>query len=140
MVSSVLYSEEIIRDSLTQADILKLNDDEIDLLSRLEDLEGSTEQCLTILVERYQLSLGVLTRGDRGSLLVSPTAVSDHRGFQTEVVDTIGAGDSFTAVIAVGMLKSYGLDTINEHANRVASHVCSCKGAMVVLPEELRKF
>jgi fructokinase len=134
------YSEKIIRDSLAQADILKLNDDEIDLLGRLEDLEGSTEQCLATLVERYQLSLGVVTRGGSGSLLVSSKAVSDHPGFQTEVVDTIGAGDSFTAVIAMGMLKGYPLDKINEHANRVASHVCSCRGAMVVLPEELRKF
>ena len=78
----------------------------------------------------------MLTRGERGSLLLSPTAVSDHRGFQAEVVDTIGAGDSFTAVIAMGMLKGYPLEKINEHANRVACHVCSCRGAMVVLPEE----
>ncbi len=134
------YSEEIIRDSLTQADILKLNDDEIDLLGRLDDLEGSPEQRLTILVERYGLTLGVLTRGDLGSVLVSSTTVSDHPGFQAEVVDTIGAGDSFTAVIAMGMLKGYPLEKINEHANRVASHVCSRRGAMVVLPEELRKF
>ena len=134
------YSEEIIRDSLSQADILKLNDDEIDLLGRLDDLEGSPEQRLTILVERYGLALGVLTRGDGGSLLISPTAVSDHPGYRADVVDTIGAGDSFTAVISMGMLKGYSLEKINEHANRVASHVCSRRGAMVMLPEELRKF
>ena len=103
-ISQRFYSEEIIRESLTRANILKLNDDEIDLLARMENFEGSTEQYLTSLVERYQLSLGVLTRGDGGSLLVSPTALSNHRGLQTEVVDTIGAGDSFTAVIAMGML------------------------------------
>ena len=134
------YSSEIIRDSLTQADILKLNDDEIELLTRLEDLKGSPEQRLAILVERYRLVLGVLTRGEGGSLLVSPTAVSDHPGFQAEVVDTIGAGDSFTAVIGMGMLKGYPLEKINEHANRVAAHVCSRRGAMVMLPEDLRKF
>jgi fructokinase len=134
------YSEEIIRASLGQADILKLNDEEIDILGGLEGLGGSTEQRLAGLVDRYHLSLGVLTRGGRGSLLVSPAAVSDHRGFPAEVVDTIGAGDSFTAVIAVGMLKGYSLERINEHANRVASHVCSRRGAMVALPEELRRF
>ncbi|MBT8353943.1 MAG: hypothetical protein KJO60_05435 [Desulfofustis sp.] len=66
--------------------------------------------------------------------MVSPTAVSGHRGFQTEVVDTIRAGDSFTAVIAMGMIKGYALEKINEHANRVASHVCSRRGVMVALP------
>ena len=134
------YSREIIRDSLIKADILKLNDDEIELLSRLEDLKGSPEKRLAILVERYRLALGVLTRGEGGSLLVSPTEVSDHPGFQAEVVDTIGAGDSFTAVIGMGMLKGDPLERINEHANRVAAHVCSRRGAMVVLPEDLRKF
>ena len=134
------YSTEIIRDSLIQADILKLNDDEIALLTRQEGLKGSTEQRLTALVERYRLSLAVLTRGERGSLLVSPTATADHCGYQADVVDTIGAGDSFTAVIAMGMLRGYALDKINEHANLVAAHVCGRRGAMVVLPENLRNF
>ena len=117
-----------------------LNDDEIDLLGRLEDLKGSPEQRLTILVERYGLALGVLTRGDGGSLLISQTAVSNHPGYRAEVVDTIGAGDSFTAVVAVGMLKGYPLESINEHANRVAAYVCSHRGAMVPLPGELKEF
>ena len=53
------------------------------------------------------------------------------------VVDTIGAGDSFTAATAMGLLKGRPLDRINDHANRVASFVCGRKGAMVPLPEEL---
>lgn len=134
------YSTEIIRDSLEQADILKLNDEEIALLAQLEDLKGSVDDQLRLLVARYRLALAVLTRGGNGSLLVSSTATSNHPGYQAEVVDTIGAGDSFTAVTAVGMLKGYSLDSINEHANRVAAHVCSCRGAMVPLPGELRKF
>ena len=134
------YSTEVIRDSLERADVLKLNDEEIVLLARLEDLKGSVDEQLRLLVERYRLALAVLTRGGSGSLLVSPTAISDHPGYQAEVVDTIGAGDSFTAVTAVGMLKGYSLGLINERANRVAAYVCSCRGAMVPLPEELRKF
>lgn len=134
------YSAEIINSSLAQSDILKLNDEEIELLSKLENLDGSTEQRLTALVERYQLTLAVLTRGNKGSLLVSPKAISDHRGFPTKINDTIGAGDSFTAVIAMGVLKGYPLEEINEHANRVASYICGCRGAMVPLPAELRKF
>jgi len=135
-----LHSTEIIRDSLEQADILKLNDEEIVLLARLEDLKGSVDEQLRLLVERYRLSLAALTRGAHGSLLVSSAAISDHPGYQAEVVDTIGAGDSFTAATAVGMLKGYSLESINEHANRVAAHVCSYRGAMVPLPENLRKF
>lgn len=134
------YSAPIIRDSLAQADILKLNDDEIVLIAELEGLKGDQEQQLRHLVERYHLLLAVLTRGADGSLMVSPQSISDHPGFQTEIVDTIGAGDSFTAVTAVGMLKGYSLETINEHAGRVAAYVCSKEGAMVQLPAELSLF
>ncbi|MGI9538028.1 MAG: carbohydrate kinase family protein [Desulfocapsaceae bacterium] len=134
------YSVEIIRASLEQADVLKLNEEEIILLARLEDLKGSIDEQLRLLVERYRLSLAVLTRGGSGSLLVSNADISDHPGYQAEVVDTIGAGDSFTAVTTIGILKGYSLDSINEHANRVAAHVCSSRGAMVPLPEKLRNF
>ena len=72
--------------------------------------------------------------------LVSRESVSDHPGVETEIVDTIGAGDSFTAVTALGMLRGYPLATINDQANRVAAFVCSRKGAMVALPEELSRF
>ena len=134
------YSTEIIADSLGHADVLKLNDEELELLSGIVELHGTIEQRLNSLVQRHELRLAVLTRGDKGSLLVSPETIADHPGVSAAISDTIGAGDSFTAVIAMGLLKGYPLETINEHANRVASFVCSCTGAMVPLPAELRNF
>lgn len=139
-IRQAFYSADIIINSLAHADILKLNDEELELLSGIADLHGTTEQRLISLVRRHELRLAVLTRGDRGSLLVSPEAIDDHPGVPTVINDTIGAGDSFTAVIAMGLLKDYPLEAINEHANRVASFVCSCTGAMVPLPAELRNF
>lgn len=134
------YSAGLIRDSLAQADILKLNDDELGLMAEQEELGVDQQQQMHQLLERYGLSLIVLTRGANGSLLMSPTDVSDHPGFETAVADTIGAGDSFTAATAVGMLKGYSLEKINEQAGRVAAYVCTQKGAMVRLPGELKKF
>lgn len=131
------YTEEVIRASLQLADVLKLNDDEIVLLAEMFDLNGDQENQMRLLVERFSLRLGVLTRGGKGSLLVSPDEVSSHGGYKAKVVDTIGAGDSFTAVTVLGLLKGYGLDHINEHANRVAAYVCSCQGAMPPLPDDL---
>lgn len=134
------YSRELIRSSLEQADVLKLNDDEIEIVAEMEGLHGNVEENLQQLINRYGLKLAALTRGGKGSLLVSRESVSDHPGVKTEIVDTIGAGDSFTAVTALGMLRGYPLATINDQANRVAAFVCSRKGAMVALPEELCRF
>lgn len=132
------YTEEIIHTSLQLADVLKLNDDEIILLSEMFGLRGDQETRMRLLVERFALRLGVLTRGGQGSLLVSPDVISDHDGYSSRVVDTIGAGDSFTAVTVLGLLNGLSLADINEHANRVASYVCSCQGAMPPLPDHLK--
>ena len=134
------YSPELIRASLERADVLKLNDDEIEKVTEMESLQGDAKEILQQLIDRYGLKLAALTRGGNGSLLVSRESVSDHPGFRTSIVDTIGAGDSFTAVTTLGVLRGYPLEAINEHANRVAAFVCSRKGAMVQLPEELRRF
>ncbi|MEJ2058572.1 MAG: carbohydrate kinase, partial [Desulfofustis sp.] len=108
------YSQKIIRDSLIKADVLKLNDEELTLMAGLEDLGGSPEEQARQLMGRFDLSLVVLTRGGNGSLLISPDELSEHPGFKTDVVDTIGAGDSFTAVTAMGLLRGYSLQQINE--------------------------
>lgn len=134
------YSRELIRSSLEQADVLKLNDDEIEIVAEMEGLHGQAEEKLQQLIILYGLKLAALTRGGKGSLLVSRESVSDHPGVKTEILDTIGAGDSFTAVTALGMLRGYPLAMINDQANRVAAFVCSRKGAMVTLPEELSRF
>lgn len=132
------YSRELLSHSMEIADVVKLNDDELELIASLENLTGDVLAQLRTLIARYGLQLVVLTRGDKGSLLVTPTEVSDHRGRAARVVDTIGAGDSFTAATVVGLLKGMPLDAINEHANRVAAYVCSQQGAMARLPAELR--
>jgi len=89
---------------------------------------------LGTLLRRYNLKLIALTEGDRGSLLFGPGVRSRHAGHRTEVVDTVGAGDAFTAVLAFGLLSGASLDAINEQANRVASFVCSRAGATPEMP------
>jgi fructokinase len=56
-----------------------------------------------------------------------------------KVVDTVGAGDSFTAALVLGLLQKMDLDEINEIANEVARYVCSQPGATPQLPLEFVK-
>ena len=51
-----------------------------------------------------------------------------------EIVDTVGAGDSFTAALVLGLLRNFDLDKINSIANEVARYVCSRAGATPLLP------
>jgi fructokinase len=52
-------------------------------------------------------------------------------------VDTVGAGDAFTAALAMGLYRGHDLDRINADANRLAAYVCSQPGAMPPIPAEL---
>jgi len=132
------YSKDIVGAMLETSNVLKLNDDELPLVAELLDIKGSESEILAELVARYELRLVVLTKGAEGSRLYGPDGDSECKGIPPEkIADTVGAGDAFTAAVAVGLLKGDGLEQINAHANRVASFVCSQNGATPKLPDDL---
>ena len=125
------YTRNTIAESLELADIVKLNEEELPVMAQMLAISGEDGTILEAVVKRFHLRLAVLTRGGRGSLLVSSEDSSQHPGVTpTQIADTVGAGDSFTAVVAIGLLKGEDLKTINARANRVAAYVCSRTGAM----------
>lgn len=125
------YTRNTITESLELADIVKLNEEELPVMAGMLGISGEDGTMLEAVVKRFRLKLAVLTRGGRGSLLVSPEDSSQHPGVPpNKIADTVGAGDSFTAVVAIGLLEGADLETINARANRVAAYVCSRTGAM----------
>lgn len=125
---------ERIAGSLRRADVLKCNDEELPRLAALFGIEASVDA----LAEHFGLKGIALTRGAHGSLLRFGDRVSDHPGIVPErVVDTVGAGDAFTAVLAAGLLRGDDLDAINERANRRAAAVCAHPGATPELGPEI---
>jgi fructokinase len=131
------YSREIIESSLRRANILKLSDEELPVLAAMFDLPGDASAQLRRLRELFDLRLVAYTRGGSGSLLLTATESSDHLGLPTEVLDTVGAGDSFTATLCTGLLQNLPLAEINIRANRVAAFVCSQVGATPTLPRHI---
>jgi len=101
-------------------------------------LKGSTRENIERLAETYDLQLVALTRGPQGSLLFDRKGKrwSDCGSRPVKVVDTVGAGDSFTAALVLGLLCKMDLDEINTLANEVARYVCSQAGGTPTLPAE----
>jgi fructokinase len=132
------FSEELIHQSLLMANVVKLNEDELCRVSPMLGIPGETpEDQLAGLLERYGLLLAACTRGGQGSLLYDGRTCCEHPGTETRIADTIGAGDSFTAALTLGLLKGWPLVQIAETANAVAAHVCSCTGAIPPMPARL---
>jgi fructokinase len=139
------YSRDVVEKSFRLANVLKLNDDELPRLADMFRLTGSTEDQIGQLAQTFSLRLVALTRGPNGSLLYQKdngeVRWSDCPSRPVKVVDTVGAGDSFTAALLLGLLRKMDLDEINTVANEVARYVCSQPGATPALPIEFaRRF
>ena len=125
------YSAEVLEESMRLADIVKLNDDELQKIMSLAKFPHKDDvSSAQRLISTYDLKLLCLTRGGRGSLLVRNGDASEHPGFRVPVADTVGSGDAFTAGLVHEYLQGASLDLMNEVANLVGAWVTSEVGAM----------
>lgn len=132
------HTPQIIEKSLEVCNVLKINDEELEILGRMFNLPecGTKEICRTLL-ERYNLDILVLTCGANGSWLFTPDAVTFKPTPKVEVADTVGAGDSFTAAFTVAILGGKTIDEAHELAVKLSAFVCTQHGAMPSHPESL---
>jgi fructokinase len=123
------YGRDVIESSLAASRWVKLNDAELLVLRDLLDLAGETDAArLADLRRRYGLELAALTRGERGCLVQTAAAEVDLPGVPVRVVDTIGAGDAFTAGLVVAVLEGKPLADAAGFANRLAARVAASAG------------
>ena len=135
------YNKEIIRENMQQANILKINDEELVTIGRLFDYPGlDMEEKCRLLLRRYHFKMVVLTCGTNGSYVFVPDGETSFMPTpKVEVADTVGAGDSFTAAFTASLLAGKTIKEAHERAVKVSAFVCTQKGAMPKLPEELTK-
>lgn len=131
------YSKELIQESLSVANVFKINDDEVVLFKQLFCLEGSETEVCQKIKETYSLDYLALTKGDQGSYLFHSDEVSFVETPKVEVQDTIGAGDSFTSAMVMGILNKKQLKEIHQKAVEISAFVCTQKGATPAIPAEL---
>lgn len=145
------FTVAAVERSLGKATLLKLNDGEMPQLLSLSGLrpaiayssdsdaeraEALESDARLLLAAHPQLALVAITLGKHGSLLVTPEETVRHHGISCKVADTVGAGDAFTAALAVHRLTGEPLRVQSEAANRWGAWVASRAGAMPELPED----
>lgn len=124
------HDRETIERSLALASALKLNEEELPVVASLCGVEAeSTGAMLKTLARRYDLLLVALTRGPDGAILAAGDEESSVPAPPVRVVDTVGAGDAFTASLVCDFLRGLPLEEINHRANEIAGYVCSVAGA-----------
>ena len=131
------YNREIIEASLQACNWFKLNDEELLLLQPMLTLKGTTQSdCLAELRDRYALELVALTRGEKGCLVQTATEEVEVPGVKVQVVDTIGAGDAFTAGLLVYSLEGKSVQQAATFATRYAGRVAAAAGGTPVIARQ----
>jgi len=125
------YSKEILHDCFKKANVIKLNEDELKIVSRLFltntfELQSSAEE----LRSKFGIDLISITLGDRGALLIDKFGFNEYKCSIKKVVDTVGAGDAYSAILCLGYLNKMPIDRINFLANKFAASICGIKGAI----------
>jgi len=124
------YSPDILAECMKLASIVKMNDHELPEIMSLAGLSHVDEKSSARrLIYLHNLKLVCVTRGGRGSLLVSATDSHEQPGCCVKVADTIGAGDAFTAALTHEYLREASLSRMNRMANQVGAWVASQVGA-----------
>lgn len=132
------YNKEILCNSMSRCNILKINDEELVTVSRMFGYPGiDLQDKCWILLGKYNLKMLILTCGINGSYVFTPGNVSFQPTPKVEVADTVGAGDSFTAAFISSILEGRSVQEAHSRAVRTSAYVCTKKGAMPILPAEL---
>lgn len=135
-------TEPIVTKALTAADIVKVNEEELQALFQWyfqigpNDAALSTEEvhaACRALMDRFALEALIVTLGHRGSVYFgadgSYIATRDNP-VPPFVIDTTGAGDAFAAIFMLGRARGWPLELILARANEFAGAICAVSGAV----------
>ena len=126
------YNDSLIRESIALCSVLKLSDEELERVTQACELDSSLTSidALGELRSNFNLDFVVMTKGAEGAILINSPRVVRQPGEPATVVDTVGAGDSFSASMTLGLLEGKDYPQILKDACKVAAGVCSHAGAV----------
>lgn len=127
------FNKEIITTSLKYANVFKCNEEEWPVLESYFYLQGTIENQIIQLANRFDLAYLAYTMGKNGSIVYHNGEFNYQQSLKINIVDTVGAGDCFTAVLTTGILNGLPIDLIHKKAVESAGFVCTQAGATPTL-------
>lgn len=125
------YCEGVIEEALQQASWLKVNEHEFQQLRHLLKLSDDDAQAALALQARYKLKSLLITQGAAGASGITAEGVIKQGSDQVAtIVDTVGAGDVFSAVVIYGLSVGWQWPEIIKRATAFASAICGERGGV----------
>lgn len=125
------YSDKVILTSLEHADFLKLNEQELEECKRIFRFSKNDEAFILFLIDKYALNSVAITKGDTGSALYTKDGFLHSKINRVPtIVDTVGAGDAYSAMLCTGIIKGWKPERTLSMASMFASRICEIRGAI----------
>lgn len=139
---SPYYTNEVLNYLMKEASFIKFNDDEIfEIGNALQSKADSLEQNIKFIAEHTQTNSICVTKGRHGAILYYNNTFYYNSGYQIDVVDTVGAGDSFLATLINKLLKENNPQNAIDYACAVGALVAGSEGANpTIKTEDIEKF
>ncbi|WEV63572.1 carbohydrate kinase [Bifidobacterium sp. ESL0732] len=136
------YSKDLINELLGYATVFKINDAELLLLRDMFNIRGtSDEEACNWFMEKYNLNYVILTGGSTFSTIIAKDGESSTLDTpRVDVVDTVGAGDSFSGTFTSKVLTGSSLQEAHHAAVNTAAFVCTQNGAWPKYPETIPDY
>lgn len=132
------YTLSTIETLAARADVVKMNEDEANLL--INGSKGDLKDKITEFRKKYHVQTICVTRGENGAIVWHDYEFYEHPGCKADVVDTVGAGDSFLATFINGLLNKQPLADVLARACAVGAYVTGKRGANPVYDDGIRQL
>jgi fructokinase len=125
------YTKNIIETALIASNIVKVNEDELNIISKeIYESDPGSNFLIQKIIQDFKIDLLCVTRGENGATLITKNDVDTYKINLPDPVDTLGAGDAYAAILCLGYLNNLPLKEINIIANRFAADICMVDGAI----------
>jgi fructokinase len=132
------YTLETIETLAARADVIKMNEEEADLL--IGGSNGHLREKIEEFRSKFHPKTICVTRGEHGAIVWHDHEFYESPGCPVQVGDTVGAGDSFLATFVAGLLKNEPMQQLVDKACSVGSFVASKRGANPPYDEKIKKL
>jgi fructokinase len=125
------YTENLVRECISVSDVLKLNVDELRLVNEMILKKNfDTYETPERLLNKYPIKLLCITYGDQGAVIFKEDKHNHFKVTIDNVVDTVGAGDAYAAILCIGYLRKWDIEKINRIASEFAGEIVKINGAL----------
>ena len=131
------YTQSLIETLLQKVAIVKMNDEELDIILNWYGIKGDLANQLAFVMEKFQIETLVMTQGKHGAFCMHEGVLYSQKSFPVEVKDTVGSGDAFLAAFLYKMSIGATWQSCLEFACATGAFVATQSGGTPAISEKM---